>query len=154
MKEIKDYEGLYAVTEDGKVWSYRTNKWLKPSIKRGYKAVVLSTPTKTRQVYIHRLVAEAYIPNPENLECINHIDEDKLNNSVNNLEWCTWDYNNKHGSRTKRTMKPVYCIELDKVFDGVRPAARTLGISNGSVAACVNGYSKTAGGYHFKFCEE
>ena len=123
MKDIKNYEGLYAVTSCGKVWSYRNNKFLKPGLVSGYLQVVLADKGSRAQYKVHRLVAEAYIPNPKGLPQVNHKDENKLNNSVNNLEWMTAEENANYGTRSERIGnklgKPVYCVELDKVFDSI-----------------------------------
>ena len=109
MQDIKGYEGIYAVTEDGQVWSYRRKKFLKPyDTGRGYKKVDLYLKGKREKRYIHRLVAEAFIPNPENKPQVNHKDENKDNNSVGNLEWMTSKENNNYGTakqRRKETLK-------------------------------------------------
>lgn len=99
MKDIPGYEGLYAITSCGRVWSYRHGKFLKDSDSRGYRRVVLSLGNERKAFNIHRLVAEAYLPNPENLPCVNHKDENKSNNSVNNLQWCSILYNNTYNDR-------------------------------------------------------
>jgi hypothetical protein len=89
MEDIKGYEGLYAVTSCGRVWSYRSKKFLKPKEdKNGYLSVGLRLNGKQDRRYIHRLVAEAYIPNPAALPQVNHKDEIKSHNYINNLEWC------------------------------------------------------------------
>lgn len=90
---IKGYEKKYAITQCGRVYSYRNKIWMKtPKTGRGYPTVELAgQPRKTCSV--HRLVAETFIPNPSNHPMINHKDEDKTNNHYTNLEWCTGDYN-------------------------------------------------------------
>ena len=118
MRDIKDYEGLYGITEDGRVWSYRKNRFLKPQkTKTGYLYVQLSKNNKTKNYKIHRLVATAYLENPLNLPCVNHIDENKTNNCVENLEFCTVAYNNIYGTRIERVAKSlskkVICIETN-----------------------------------------
>lgn len=104
MKDIKGYEGLYAVTEDGQVWSYRSQKFLKPYNKsnHGYEKVNLYKDKVSTTYCVHRLVAETYLPNPNNYPCINHKDENKLNNHANNLEWCTYKYNNNYGTHNQK----------------------------------------------------
>jgi hypothetical protein len=100
MKDIVGYEGLYAVTRDGRVWSYpnrvHKGKFLKPSMRKGYEFVCLCLGPVISMQNIHRLVAITYIPNPEGLPQINHKDSDKLNNDVSNLEWCSASQNKKH----------------------------------------------------------
>ena len=90
MKDIKGYEGLYAVTSCGKVWSYRNECFLKPKVNRnGYLFVNLYKDRKAKSYTIHNLVAEAYIPNTDNLPQVDHIDGNKTHNYVNNLQWIT-----------------------------------------------------------------
>ena len=96
MKDIQGYEGLYAITSRGKIWSYRSNKFLKPyKSNKGYLYVKLFKNGIGKAYSIHRLVALNYIPNPENKEQVNHKDENKENNCINNLEWMT-NYENCH----------------------------------------------------------
>lgn len=88
MKDIKGYEGLYAITSCGKVWSYRAKKFMKPPLNwKGYLKVNLNKDGKIKNFAVHRLVAQAYIPNPDNLETVDHIDGVKTHNWVNNLQW-------------------------------------------------------------------
>lgn len=85
------------------MWSYKSKKFLKPIVDAwGYVRVNLSSGGKVKAHKIHRLVAQAYIPNPDNLSDINHLDEDKSNNSVDNLEWCSHKDNCNHGTRNQR----------------------------------------------------
>lgn len=115
-KDIKNYEGYYQVSNLGRIksvdryinqyngYNYSTRiykgKILKFSIgTRGYLKVVLQKERKVKTYNVHRLVAEAFIPNPNNLPQVNHIDENKLNNNINNLEWCSSKYNINFGNR-------------------------------------------------------
>ena len=155
MQDIKGYEGLYAITSCGKVWSYRYQKFLKPSIlKNGYLKVVLCKDNDRKDYLIHRLVGETYIPNPDNKPFINHKDENKQNNNVNNLEWVTAIENSNYGTRNERLSKPVHCVELDKTFYGVREAGRELHIDHSSIAKCCKNPLKTCGGYHWRYINE
>ena len=158
MIDIKDYEGLYAITRDGNIWSYRSNKFLKPKLTRqGYHQVVLCKDGKSKTHYIHRLVADAFIPNPNNLPEVNHKDECKTNNCVDNLEWMSRIDNINYGTRTERVAKklskPIYCVELDKIFKSQVEAAEKLGISRGNINSCCKGKRKTAGGFHWRNAE-
>lgn len=88
MKDIEGYEGLYAITSCGKIWSYRSKKFLKPKVdKYGYYQVGLYKEKVEKWYTVHRLVAMTYIPNPLNLETVDHIDECKTHNYINNLQW-------------------------------------------------------------------
>lgn len=114
-KNVIGYEGLYEVSNTGQVRSLdryvkysngrihlHKGKVLSPvKDKYGYLAVCLCCNEKQKRIKIHRLVAQAFLPNPDNLPQVNHKDEDKLNNSVDNLEWCTAKYNNNYGHRTE-----------------------------------------------------
>lgn len=162
MKDVVGYEGLYAVTSCGKVWSYKSQKFLKPKEdKDGYLIIVLYKNKIRKDAKIHRLVSQAYIPNPEGKPQVNHRDEDKSNNCVNNLEWATAKENTNYGTRNKRAGEanrnsrgvPVYCVELDKVFLSARGAARELGLQQSNITACVKGKHKTCGGYHWQYTE-
>ena len=115
MKDIKNYEGLYAITEDGQVWSYRKQRFMKLSAeKHGYLMANFWKDGTFKRFLVHRLVADAYIPNPDNLPQVNHKDENRHNNSVSNLEWCTAKYNCTYGNRIEKiisTKKIVYQIK-------------------------------------------
>lgn len=112
-KDIKGYEGLYMVSSFGNVKSlnYRRSgiaKNLKlKNTTNGYKAVILAKEGKHKDRMVHRLVAEAFIPNPKNLPQVNHKDEDKHNNRVENLEWCTAKYNSNYGTGKERMAKSL-----------------------------------------------
>lgn len=156
MKDIIGYEGLYAITSCGKVWSYRSQRFLRPSLdKNGYCRVNLTKQNKSQTFYIHRLVAEAYIPNPDGLPQINHKDEDKTHNYINNLEWVSCKDNLNHGTRNIRSATrrglPVYCVELDRVFESQAQAARELGLAQSNISKCCKNSSRTIGGYHWKY---
>lgn len=155
MKDIKNYEGIYAITEDGQVWSYKNNKFLKPGKTKGYCHVVLSDNKRKKIVNVHRLVAEAYLDNPDNLPCINHKDENKANNSVSNLEYCTIQYNTNYGTSRARSAaklkKAVYCVELNKTFDSAREAAEALNFKRANIWCALDGRTETAYGYHWRY---
>ena len=159
MKDIRNYEGIYAITEDGKVWSYKNKKFLKPYINNcGYLAVLLSKSCKHTCFSVHKLVAETFIPNLDNKLQVNHKDENKLNNSVDNLEWVTAKENVNYGSRNKKISKalskPVICVETGIIYQSFNDVNKQLNILKTSLCNCLKGYSKTAGGYHWKYMEE
>jgi len=101
MKDIKGYEGRYAVTKGGKVYSYYLKGFLSPKIdKDGYLTVCLQNNGLKKYFQVHRLVAKTYINNPKNLPTVNHKDGIKSNNDVRNLEWCSFSDNIKHAYKT------------------------------------------------------
>ena len=159
MKDIKGYEGLYAITSCGKVWSYRSKKFLK-SCKQSteYLAVTLCKDGTRKSYTIHRLVAEAYLPNPNNLPQVNHKDENKTHNYINNLEWCDNTYNVNYGTRNKRVgrarSKTVICVETNIVYHSPTEVEQTLGIDASSIHKCCKGKRHTAGGYHWRYDNE
>lgn len=99
-KDIKNYENLYKISNYGNVWSCITKRILKPSknSNSNHLGVILSKNGKKKRFQIHRLVAEAFLPNPLNLPIVNHINEKQDDNRYTNLEWCTLEYNNKYSS--------------------------------------------------------
>lgn len=98
MRDIKGFEGKYAVTETGQIYSYKLQTFRKLKVdKYGYFCLGLTTTNRQQKSYtVHRLVAQAYLPNDLNLPCINHKDGNKANNHVSNLEWCSWKDNTRH----------------------------------------------------------
>lgn len=107
MKDIPGYEGLYAITTEGGVWSYVKNKWLKPSVIRNYKRVTLRKDNKVKIYFIHRLVVMTYISEIPKGMVVNHIDQNKANNCIDNLEICTPSENIRHGDCIQRRVKTV-----------------------------------------------
>ena len=105
-KPILDYEKLYEVSMSGRIrslYNYRGKYHiLKPRLKKGYLQIGLRKNNKRCWYSVHRIVAKTFIPNPDNLPCVNHKNQNKLDNSVYNLEWCTYHYNNIYGDRIKK----------------------------------------------------
>lgn len=154
MRDIKGFEGLYAITSCGKVWSYKHKKFLKPNtVNGGYLIYRLYKDKKCYSILAHRLVAESYIPNPDNLEQVNHKDEIKTNNSINNLEWCSRKYNMNYGTAreraNKKLFKQVRCIETGQIFESFKLAEKELGLKKGTVANFFN-RGKSYCGYTFE----
>jgi hypothetical protein len=168
-KDVEEYEGLYQVSDKGNVKSqYWGGKILKPKTdKDGYKMIYLSKYGKKSIKKVHRIVATTFIDNPKNLPQVNHKDENKANNDVNNLEWCTQQYNLRYGTARERQVEHTdykklamknrkEIIQLDKsgnvirTWKGINEAAMTLGLTRRNISACLHGWSKSAGGYAWK----
>ena len=168
-KPIAGYEGLYEVSNLGRVKSlkYGKEKILKPGrTHKGYLHVNLCKDGKAKHSNVHRLVAEAFIPNPNNLQTINHKDENKLNNAADNLEWMSLKDNCNYGTRNKRVaeaqindpkksnqvqMFDKQTGELLATFPSTHEAERITGIAHQSISKCCNGKKKSAGGYIWRY---
>ena len=164
-RPIKGYEGLYQVSSLGRVRSlnYRQTgqvRVLKAEKNRwGYLFVNLCKNKKPKSCIVHRLVAIAFIPNPLNLPQINHINEDKTDNRVENLEWCDCRYNINYGTRIQRQAeklsKQVAQYNLGDVlvaiYPSAREAARQTGFDNSSICKCCLGKLNQAYGYVWKY---
>ena len=149
IKGFEEFEG-YGITSCGRVYSFKSKKFLSPGKnKRGYFLVRLADGKgHGKTVAIHRLVALAYIPNPNNYDTVDHIDNCKEHNYINNLQWMT-----RGDNKSKSWSKAVYCVELDRTFKSGAEAARELGLHTSNICRVCNGKRKTTGGYHFKFVE-
>ena len=146
-KAVVGYEGIYEVSNYGKVRNVKTGRILKlGKSKNGYLRVGLHKNGKQKYFLVHRLVAIAFIPNPDNKETVNHIDEDKTNNHVCNLEWMTQKENTRHSK-----CKKVLCIETGEVYDSMTEAVENTGVAQSSISTCCNGKLKHAGGFHWCF---
>ena len=167
MKRISKYP-KYLVTEDGKVFSEKTNKYLKTSFdKQGYERAHLYVGNyKQKTIKIHRLVAEVYLQNPLNKTDVNHIDGDKSNNCVSNLEWCTRSENCKHAfaiglskisekhkkllsERSKKNIggknpsaRKVINTETKFIYNTAKDAANDFGLKRTTLIAMLNGQNK------------
>lgn len=153
--DISGYEGLYQVSNLGMVKRVTTGRLLKPQFDGRYYHVVLCKNNKSKTRAIHRLVAETFIPNPDKLPTVNHKDEDKLNNTVLNLEWCTQKYNINYGvgllKRALATSKPVLCIETGIRYQSAKEAERVTKIDRRHICDCCRGKRKTTGGCHWQY---
>lgn len=166
-KDISGFEELYQVSNYGRVKSLPRktgNQYCNGVIKKaynefGYNRIQLVRKDRKKWFFIHRLVAEAFIPNPNNLPQINHIDGNKTNNNVDNLEWCTQKQNTIHAY--KNGLKKTRCImqyDLSNNFirnwDSIIDASRTLSIDRSSIQICCAGKYKTAGGYIWRYADK
>lgn len=138
-QKIKDFFEEYEVNEIGQV--RRNSKILKPELRNGYYSVDLCKNGIRKKHRIHRLVAEAFIPNPENLPQVNHKDGNKLNNNVDNLEWCDNTYNSQYPNDLS-----VYCFDLDEYFKSASVAAVHTGVCRTSILKACRGQLTQAGG--------
>ena len=166
-KDIEGYEGLYQVSNWGRVKSLKFGKEriLKPEKNRnGYLVVNLYKNGKRKHFKIHRLVAEAFVSNPDNLPCVNHADEDKTNNFYGNLEFCSYQYNNNFGTRNERASKTKTNGKHSKPVQGLNPKtgkvvvefpsvmeAERNGYYQGAVSACCRGERKTHHGLFWQY---
>lgn len=159
-KDVLGYEGLYQISDQGRVFSVRRGKLRKLNdTGRGYKQVALLKQGSREHTLVHRLVAEAFIPNPENKPQINHINGDKSDNRVENLEWCTMSENLYHRHRVLNQpgcrSRPVVCTNTGEVYPSVKAAARALGVSRtGILRVCHKQQKAVRPKLHFKFKED
>lgn len=167
-KDIKGYEGLYRVSNYGNIWTNKRKRCLKQHVSPGgYYQVTLSKQGKVRTYEVHRLVSLNFIPIVDGKNIVNHIDENKLNNNVENLEWCTPKENINYGTGIKRALETKKASEKFKrsfeirstpviginILDGSKveyesmSAAEKDGFRNGGISNCILGKTKTHAGY-------
>lgn len=150
-RDIPGYEGLYQVSNfglvrrDGKIRAY--------GMCRGYPQVSLCKNGSVRMYYVHRLVAEVFVPNPNRYPIINHKDENPLNSRADNLEWCTYSYNMSYGSAQENKERAV-----EQLLDGVvvkrwksMAEAQRAGYSQGNISLCCCGQRRSHKGYEWRF---
>ena len=164
-KDIEGYDNYYQISSLGNVRGLdritinnhiRKGKILKQHLNhKGYPMVYLSKNGITKGYSIHRLVCQAFIPNPYNLPQVNHKNEIKTDNRVENLEWCTAEYNINYGTRTEKTSKPILQFtkngEFVKRWNSIRGVEREKGFNNSHIAECCKGKLKTANGYIWRY---
>lgn len=155
MRDVVGWEGYYKVTSCGKVWSVRYNRFLKPAGGKGnYQMLLLQCPDKKQYDYIHRIVAKAYIPNPNNYPEVNHKDEVKDHNWYMNLEWCSKEYNLRYSAdRAGRPTVKVRCVETDEVFNSLHEAGRAKNVDPTNLSSLLK-HGKphnTLGGFHWEY---
>ena len=180
-KSIDGYEGLYEVSDLGNIKSLErlcksrgkrfrpTKEMIKKQVpnKQGYMLISLSKNSKCKNFSVHRLVAKAFIPNPNNFPQVNHKDENKANNEVSNLEWCTCAYNNSYGSRMKKIAcalkgktinnKAIYCLnkkgKLLYIFNSAIEASKYFNIDNSGICKAANKKLTTYGGFMWRWAQ-
>lgn len=162
-KDIEGFNGDYWVSNLGNVKSLKrgNKRLLKPRKQSGYYKVVLYNNEK-HEYAIHRLVATAFISNPDNLPQVNHKDENKANNRVDNLEWCTQEYNVNYGTgnkkRARSKSKKVLQFKPDGTFvkewKSTMDVQRNLGFEHANISRCCRNIRKTAHGYLWKYKKE
>lgn len=149
-RAIKGYEGLYEVSNLGRVkslhyWHSDNEKVIKQHAARGgYRAVNLTKDKKQRGFYVHRLVADAFLEKPIGAWVVNHKDGDKTNNASSNLEWCTFQQNILHAAYELKKMEafPVICVETGIIYPSVNLAARATGGNHSDITqACLDGHA-------------
>lgn len=163
-RDIPDYEGRYQVSNLGRIksFNYRNpkGKIVKGFIaKDGYERIALWNHCKSRKYQIHRLVALAFLPNPYNYPIINHKNEIRNDNRVENLEWCTYSYNATYGMAVERNIKnkikPIIRINkkdgTEREYISINEAARQNGIISQNIVACLKGRRKSAGMFYWKY---
>lgn len=172
-KAVPGYDGYYEVSNTGQVRSVEhyvntlkgSRRLIKPSIKKqrdvghGYKSVSFCVNGESKTKLVHRLVAQTFIPNPNNLPQVNHIDGDIGNNNVSNLEWVTDDENKLHSSiqngGTQRPKRKVNVVEISTgkvfVFEGLREAERKMNLDHKSALNVIKGRCKHTKGYSISY---
>ena len=157
-RDIKGYEGKYMVSNLGRVKSLNYSNTGKEGILnardngKGYLRVILWKDGKDKKYRINRLVAQAFIPNPDNLPEVNHKDEDKTNNRVDNLEWCSRQYNIEY-SQGKAVIGINKVSGLIVEFPSASEASRQTGINSRNICACLKGRQKSTGGFYWHYSE-
>lgn len=160
-RPIKDYEGLYEVSNFGRVKSLCAGRWKSTMLRKpqptlnGYMAVMLKKSGKVRLITIHRLVATAFLDNPDGLQEVNHKDEDKTNNHVDNLEWCTRKYNQNYNEHYKIYYKPVIQLTKDETevgrYESLNAAQKATGIPSSYISGVLSGRRRTTGGFRWQY---
>lgn len=155
-RDIENYEGLYQVSNLGRVKSLPRNTTkgglLSPdSNGKGYLTVLLSKKGKKRRFYIHKLVATAFLQNEENLPEVDHRDNDKTNNRAENLQWISHVENLRKKQSGIGIPRRIICIETGEVFESVAAAAKAMKRDKSTMSYHLNGKTKTCAGKHFKY---
>lgn len=155
--DIKGFEN-YQITDDGRVWSKKNNKWLKPKNNNDYLIVRLYRNNHSKFLLIHRLVAEHFIPNPDRKLCIDHINTIRTDNRVENLRWCTAKENvnnpiSKERRRLSKCKNVCQCTlddKLIKIWESTKECGRN-GFNQGHIAECCRGERQKHKGYKWSY---
>ena len=158
-KPIKGYEKLYEISNFGRVKTFcdKRGERLRKLVpdKNGYMTVCLKKDGKYCNKKVHRLVAEAFLRNINDFPHVNHKDLNKANNCVDNLEWCSAEYNNLYMDKYKCTNKAVKMLDCNlnvlKIFESIRTAAKAMKVNETCISMVLHGKRKTAGGYKWAF---
>lgn len=163
LKDIIGYEGEYQISNLGRVWSLKRNRFLLPDITgRGYYKVCLCKSNIKKGCCVHKYVAKHFIPNPENKPCVNHKDGNKLNNHIDNLEWCTVKENCQHAwriglqkdvgqikamtlfNKTKRVFNGVMVLDTKSgiIYNTIKEASLKTGLSERFISTNISGVTK------------
>lgn len=169
-RDIDGYKGLYQISNKGRVKSLKcgSERILRPGLSgSGYLKVVLCKNSLVKHIKIHRLVAEAFIPytglNPDGTEikgirCINHKDENKLNNNYKNLEYCDITYNNNYGTHNEKLSRNILQYsksgEFIREWQSAAEVERVLRIDNSNITKCCKGKRNFAGDYRWRYKEK
>ena len=157
-KDVPGYNGRYQVSDQGRVRNTKSGRMLKSHTQgRGYMQAMLSKDGRRSYPLVHRLVAQAFIPNPGNKPHINHKNGIKTDNDASNLEWCTMSENLLHRHRILKQpggrCKPVVCLNTGQTFPSAKAAAEALGVHRTGVTQVCNRKQKTTKKLKFKFLE-
>ena len=159
-KDVDGYCGFYSVSNCGRVKN-SNGKIMRQQVTRdGYLSVALSKDGKQKRYQVHRLVASAFLDNKNQYPEVNHKDENKKNNNVINLEWCTREYNRYYGTgQVRNNMKKHKPVEQLKNgihiewYDSAKTAEAKTGICSKHIGGCCRGERVSAGGYNWRFAE-
>ena len=149
----------YSISNYGRVKNNKTNKIKSTFINNsGYKCVQLYNNNLMKHFLIHRLVAEAFIPNPNNLSDVNHKNENKEDNTLDNLEWVSHKENCSYGERNKKAViknsRPIICIETGEEFLNATEIKKKYGYDNSLIHKCCKGQYNQSYGFHWKYKED
>lgn len=167
-RDVPGYEGLYIVSDTGRIVGLHRGEQRPRINEDGYYQTSLCKNGKMKTFTVHRLVAIAFIENPEGKPTVNHKDENRLNNNVSNLEWATVAEQNVYGTRLARVSatnrrigitraKPVVAIDKggnEYQFTGIHEAARSLGLNRSNITQCLRGLNHTCGGFAWRYAKD